>query len=292
MKKKILVIGGTGFIGHHLLKKTVELGWTSFSISRKKPSKNRKVRKVKYILFDLKDQKKFFKKITLNYDYIVDLSNTSLSSSKFFNQNLSNNFFKKKLSKFLLIGSSAEYGNSKGKPIKENFICKPISKYGRKKLKFTKNLQKNFKENFFPLIILRLFQVYGSNDNKDKIIPYTIKNCKNDKKFNLTTGIQTRDFCHIDDVIRAIILSLKIKNKKIFGNIFNVGTGEAVSIKNLVLMIYKIIGKGHPNFGYKKIQKKNIMFSKSSILKIKKHIKWSPRITLERGIKNLIQNEK
>ena len=57
-------------------------------------------------------------------------------------------------------------------------------------------------------------------------------------------------------------------------------------------MIYKIIGKGHPNFGYKKIQKKNIMFSKSSILKIKKHIKWSPRITLERGIKNLIQNEK
>ena len=162
----------------------------------------------------------------------------------------------------------------------------------KKKLQFTKNLIKNFNEKFFPLIILRLFQVYGDGDNKNKIIPYTIKKCKTNKKFNLTSGVQTRDFCHINDVIRAIILSLKIRNEKIFGNIYNVGTGKAVTVKSLVSMIYKIIGKGHPNFGYKKIQKNNIMFSEPSILKIKKDIKWSPTITLKKGIKNLIKNEK
>ena len=292
MKKKILVIGGTGFIGHHLLKKTVKLGWLSFSITRKKPKKKRRINKVKYIYFNLKDQKKFLKNISFNYDYIVDLSNTSLCTSKFFSKNLSNSYFKKRLRKFLFVGSSAEYGNLRTLPIKENFICKPVSKYGKKKLQFTKNLIKNFNEKFFPLIILRLFQVYGDGDNKNKIIPYTIKKCKTNKKFNLTSGVQTRDFCHINDVIRAIILSLKIRNEKIFGNIYNVGTGKAVTVKSLVSMIYKIIGKGHPNFGYKKIQKNNIMFSEPSILKIKKDIKWSPTITLKKGIKNLIKNEK
>ena len=60
-KKTILVIGGTGFIGHHLLKKATDLGWSSYCISRKKVIKKRFIKKVKYINLDI-NKKKILKK--------------------------------------------------------------------------------------------------------------------------------------------------------------------------------------------------------------------------------------
>ena len=200
-KKNILIIGGTGFIGFHLLKKTTKLGWNSFSISQNRPKKNRKVNKVKYIFLNISNLNKLKKIFLNNYDYIVNL--TDITTSTLF-------FLKKKnFKKFLHVGSSAEYGNLRRLPHKENFVCKPISAYGRKKLSITKNLLKSFKKKFFPLIIVRIFQVYGPFDNSNKIIPQVLQNCLKNRTLKLTAGYQTRDFCHIDDVVRAIILLLK-----------------------------------------------------------------------------------
>ena len=66
-------------------------------------------------------------------------------------------------------------------------------------------LLKNF------LLSLKLFQVYGSNQATDKILPFLIKNCKKNIKFLTTSGKQYCDFCHIDDVVNAIFKSLFTK---------------------------------------------------------------------------------
>ena len=108
----------------------------------------------------------------------------------------------------------------------------------------------------------------------------------------MTHGSQTRDFCHINDITRAIIMLLKSNKKKIFGNIYNIGSGQDINIKNLVIKIKNKIGKGKPNFGKKKLKKEDIIFSKSSITKIRSHINWYPKISLEVGITKLINNEK
>ena len=287
IKKKrntILVLGGTGFIGYHLLKKTLKLGWNSFSASRKKPIKNRYLEKVKYIKLDFKNLENL--KIR-NYDFIVNLSN--IHYSKAFNLI---NFLKKiKIQKYLEVGSSAEYGNI-NKVLDENTKCKPISLYGKNKLKITKNALKIFKKHSFPVIVVRLFQVYGPFDNKNKIIPFVISNCLKNKEFNLTAGFQTRDFCHINDVVNAIIKLLTSKNKKVTGQIFNIGFGRSISIKRLVEKIKIKIGKGLPVFGKKKISNQEIIYSNSSIKKIKNYIKWSPKINLDDGINSLIKHER
>lgn len=290
MKKKkstILVIGGTGFIGYHLLLRLVKLGWIIFSISKKKPKKNRYIKKVKYFKLNLNNFLNLEKKINTRLDYVVNLSDISHNKVK----KLFNYFKKGKIKKFIQIGSSAEYGNN-NKKLKENFKCKPISKYGKNKLKITKNALEIFKKNSFPIIVIRLFQVYGSADNENKIIPYVISNFKKDKTLNLTKGDQTRDFCHVNDVINAIILVLRSKNKKIIGKIFNVGSGKSITIKNLVNKIQKIIKKGKPVFGKKKFKSSEIIRSKASITKIKKIINWSPKVSLDKGIDNLIRYEK
>ena len=282
-KKTILVIGGTGFIGYHLLLKTTKLGWSSFSVAKKNPKKNRFIKKVKYLQLDITNFNNL-KKLRNNYNYIVNLSDIHSRNSK----KIINFFYKKKINKYIQIGSSAEYGNNII-PLNENLKCNPISKYGKNKFKITEDLLKFFKKYSFPVIILRLFQVYGPNDNKYKIIPFIIDNCTKNRKFNLTAGLQTRDFCYIDDVVKAIILMLKSKNKRVLGKIFNVGFGKSISIKELSEKIKTKINKGFPIYGKRKISRTDIIKSKASIKKIKRYINWSPKFSLERGIDNLLK---
>ena len=64
--KSILIAGGTGFIGYHLSKKCIKLGWKVTCISSKKPKKNRKIKKVSYITCNLVNKKNIYKKIKKN----------------------------------------------------------------------------------------------------------------------------------------------------------------------------------------------------------------------------------
>ena len=73
MSKRILITGGTGFIGYHLSKRCIKLGWSVTSLSSNSPKPNKKIQGVKYIKVDIRDKKKLFK-IKKDFDYIVNLA--------------------------------------------------------------------------------------------------------------------------------------------------------------------------------------------------------------------------
>ena len=73
MNKKILIIGGTGFIGYHLSKKCIQKGWNVTSISTHKPRKIRFISKVKYVICDITKKKKLEKKLSKNFNFVVNL---------------------------------------------------------------------------------------------------------------------------------------------------------------------------------------------------------------------------
>ena len=73
-KKKILIPGGTGFIGYHLALFLIKKGWVVHSLSKSKPKYFRKLNKVKYIYCDIRNKKDLKKKLDNYYDYIVNLS--------------------------------------------------------------------------------------------------------------------------------------------------------------------------------------------------------------------------
>lgn len=295
MAKKILITGGTGFIGYHLCKKSLELGWKVTSLSTNFPKKKIKLSGVNYIKGDLID-KNVLKKINGNYDYVVNLAGyvdhknkkKTLDSHYKGCVNLASFFIKKKIKKFVQIGSSIEYGRAKS-PQLENLdkFKNTYSYYGKAKQLSTKYLLNLFKKKKFPVTILRFYLVYGPYQSRNRVVPITISNALKDSDFDCSEGKQLRDFLHIDDAIRAIIKSLR--NKKASGEIINIGWGKPTKIKDIIIKICKLVGSGNPKFGSIKLRKDEIMTLYPSISKAKKIIKWKPKIELNSGLKKTIK---
>ena len=296
--KKILVIGGTGFIGFHVIKEALKRKWKVTSISLTKPNRNRRQKKVKYILLNLTNFKKLKKKINDNYDFVINAAGynkiTSLSESLFDSHflgllNLLKVLKTKKLKKFIQIGSSAEYGKATS-PQRENAICLPKTSYAMAKFACTNFLQNYHRNNNFPATILRFFLVYGPNQGKNRVLPEVIEACLKNKKFATTLGNQKCDFCFIDDAIKAIFKTLFTSKSN--GEVINIGYGKPLKIKDSINLVCKLIGKGQPLFGKLKYKKGTNMKLYPDIRKAKKIIGWTPKINFFQGIKKTIETYK
>ena len=296
MKKKILVIGGTGFLGFHLIKKCLSKGWVITSVSTTKPKKNKRIKNVNYTLLDITNYRMIDKKIKGGYDYVVNFGGYVNHNEKLktYNshylgcKNLVNFFLKKNIKKFIQIGSSVEYGFKKS-PQKESFLMniKSLkSTYGKAKLLATKYLLYHYKVNNFPCIILRPYLVYGPFQDFNRFIPLIIKGCLTNSKFPCSNGSQIRNFLYVDDFVDGV---LKCLQSNISGEIFNIGHSKSFKIKEIIMGINKMIKKGYPNFGKVKMRKDEILELYPNIDKIKKTINWKPKVDFNSGLKKTIK---
>lgn len=290
-KKKLLIIGGTGFLGYHLSRVCLKKFKIS-SISLSKPKKKTKLKSVKYIICDISKMNDLKNKIIEDYDIIVNFGGyiNHVDQKQTYNshylglKNLANFFLKKKIKILIQIGSSSEYGKLEG-PHSDNLKGNPSTIYGHSKLMASKYLISLAKKNF-PFTILRLYQVYGPNQNKDRILPMIINSALKGAKFNCSSGKQNRDFLYVDDAIRSIIECFE--NKNVIGKIINIGYGKQINIKKLVKKIILIIGKGTPIFGKIKLRKDEPLNSYPNLKNAKKYLSWKPKINLNEGLSKTI----
>ena len=296
-KKRILIIGGTGFIGYHLAKKSLKKSWHVTSISLNPPKKIRYLPKVKYIRCDITNKKLLKKSIRKHFDYVVNLGGyvDHSNKKKTFQshyigcKNLAEIFLKKMPISFVQMGSCVEYGNLIS-PQEENAKCDPKlvkSIYGKAKLLSSMHLMNLFRKKKFPATILRLYLAYGPRQDVNRFLPIIIKGCIKNKKFPCSHGNQIRDFVHVDDVVNAIIKSLTNKNAR--GQIINIGSGKPKKIKNIIKKVKKISKGGHPQFGKIKLRKDEILKIYPNIKKAKNKIDWVPKISFKRGLQSTIK---
>tara|TARA_B100000787_G_scaffold166785_1_gene152529 strand:- start:1870 stop:2787 length:918 start_codon:yes stop_codon:yes gene_type:complete len=295
-RKKILIVGGTGFLGYYLCKEALKRNWIVTSISTKKPRKLRYLKKVEYLICDISKKNKV-NNLNRNFNYIVNFGGyvdhknkkRTYESHYLGCKNLADHFVNKKIESFIQLGSSVEYGSVKSpqKETSNTTVKKLKSMYGKSKLLATNYLLELHKQKNFPVTILRLYLVYGPNQDVNRFIPIIIKGCLKDLDFDSSKGTQRRDFIYISDVIDIIVKCLKSKKTK--GHIFNVGTGSSVKIKEVIEYIKKMIQKGRPNYGKIKFRKDEILNLYPSINKAKKIIKWIPKKNFELGLKKTIQ---
>jgi len=295
VKEKILVVGGTGFIGYHVLKNTSSKKYFLYSLSKNKPTKEKKIKNVKYLYSDITNYKNLRKKLSENFDHVINLSGYIDHSKKkenilchyFGSKNLIDIFKSKKIQTFIQVGSSLEYGNLKSPQI-EKKKCTPVSWYGKSKFRASQYLKKISKVYNLPYIILRPYQVYGPKQKKDRLIPQTIETCLKNKIFLCTAGTQKRDFIYVDDFVFLIQKILLKKNIRY--EIFNVGSGKPVLVKNIIKKIRNLTKSGEPKFGAIKMRKDEVMSLYPFTKKVKKYFNWKPKVKLIQGLKKTIKS--
>jgi nucleoside-diphosphate-sugar epimerase len=294
-KNTLLILGGTGFIGKNLCEYARKKNFTVISASKNFPKK--KIAGISYFRFNLKNIKSLKNILKEKIDYVINCSgyinhkNGKNNRKEMFLQHfdsvkkLVHILKKKKIKKFINLGSSDEYGNINS-PIKEDAACKPLTFYSFYKLCSAKFLSLMWKKNNFPATTLRLFLAYGPHQKKERVIPYIILKSIKKEKYFIYNGNQKKDFCHIDDICKAILKCLV--NKKTNGEIINIASGVPITIKSIADRISKLTNFKGYSFLKKDYRKTENIKLWADIKKAEKIIGWKPKINLDTGLKKLI----
>ncbi|OUU51916.1 MAG: hypothetical protein CBC25_04325 [Pelagibacteraceae bacterium TMED65] len=295
--EKILVVGGTGFIGYHLVKMLTLNGWDVTSFSLNLPTKDRFIKGVRYLRVDVTDVDEVKRYAIKDFDYIVNLGGYinhkpfSDGGIKIFDQhfvvvkNLVDLASRQKLKRFVQIGSSDEYGDAKS-PQKEDMREAPFSPYSLAKAHATSFLQMLYKTEKFPVIILRLFLTYGPGQGSERFFPQIIVGCLKGKNFPTSQARQLRDFCYVEDTVSAIHLALLSDHSN--GEVINIASGKAKTIREVIELVVKHVGRGSPQFGMVPYREGENMGLFADIQKAKKLLRWKPIVSLDDGIKRTI----
>jgi nucleoside-diphosphate-sugar epimerase len=297
---KLLIVGGTGFIGVNVAEKAVNQGFQVSIISKNTCPPSKQLKSVEYIVVDITRKKDLNAELKdKNFNYVLNLvgyvdhadySNGGSEVIKVhFNGvvNLVNCINKTNLRSFIQIGSSDEYGGNVA-PQKESQREMPISPYSFAKSAVTHFLQMLYRTERYPVVILRPFLVYGVGQKVNRFIPNVVQGCINNRPFPVSSGEQLRDFCYIDDIVGVILLALI--NKDIYGEVINIASGRPVSIKHVINTIVDMVGSGQPNFGQIDYRNMENMMLYADASKAKKMLGWSASTRLEQGLESTINS--
>jgi nucleoside-diphosphate-sugar epimerase len=298
VKDRVLVVGGTGFIGTHIVKEALVRGLQVTIISKNHKALSDRIKDIEYLSTDISNKDSLYNQLkdkifhhVINLGGYVDHSNYSSGGEKVFDVhfngtiNLINCINKDSLRSFIQIGSSDEYGANVA-PQNESQRESPISPYSFAKTTTTHFLQMLYRTEQFPVVILRPFLVYGPGQGMERFIPQVVNGCIEGKKFPISEGKQLRDFCFISDFVRSIFSS--IDNTEAYGEVINIASGEPISIKDVVTKIQNIVATGRPQFGKAAYRDGENMELYADITKAKKLLNWQPKISLEEGLKRTI----
>lgn len=303
MKKKILVTGGTGFVGANLVRRLVKIGYRPTVLIRKESNPWRLkdiTSKVDLLETDILNFERLKKDIdSVRPHYIFHLAvygayqgtqkdlHKTLEVNIFGTVNLLNAGYNSGIEYFINTGSSSEYG-LKEKNMKENNVLCPVNYYGVSKASNTLLTSAFSMQNKLPTVTLRLFSPYGYYEDKNRFVPTVIMSEINNKEIKLSNKDFVRDFVFIDDVIDAYIYFLN--GKKYYGEVFNIGSGKQTKLCDFVKEVEKIHGRklkikwsNHTSnqFEPKKWQ--------ADISKAKLKLNWNSQSSTEIGIQKTYQ---
>lgn len=303
--KKILVVGGLGYIGSILVKDLLQLGYKVNILDinyygcyfSKETLKNPKLK----IFYGDCENKKILDKAMIGCSDVIHLGEIVGDPAVNINQNFSikNNYentvlvmsecIKKNINKFIFMSSCSVYGNV-SHICTEKSKLNPVSLYAKCKIECEKSILA-FKSKEFCPVILRLSTVYGDSPRKrfdlvaNRFVLMAIKKIK----ISLFGANSWRPFISVNDVSRVLIKVLKAKNTIVRNQIFNVGGSEE---NYRIIDIIKTIKKHIPidyEFSKKIEDTRNYIVSFD---KIKRILKFKPKDNLKKSILLLIKRYK
>ena len=299
---KILVTGGAGFIGSHIVEYLVQRGDNVTVLDNLSNGKIQNISKVSddinFVNGDVRDYN-LIEQLVKNVDGVfheaalVSVPESFKMQNEYFDVNVNGTENILKLAKeygfkIVYASSSSVYGNPKSVPIKEDDDRNPLNPYAKTKLE-DELLAEKYSEMGVHVIGLRYFNIFGRRQSKEYagVIKLFLKKIQQNKAPIINgDGSQTRDFVYVEDVVKANILAMDSNIKYKF---LNVGTGFSISILDLAnacieasgLSLKPVHGPQLPG---------DILDSKADLELIKKSLEWKPITKLEDWLVQVISS--
>jgi len=292
---KIIVTGGAGFIGSHIVNALVDLGYEVHAVdnlySGKKENVNSKavlhivdVRDKEKLISIFKNAKYVFHEAALpqvQYSIENPIETHEINVTGLLNvleASRVNN-----VKRLVFAASSAAYGNQEILPLVETMEAQPLSPYGTHK--YIGEIYCSLWSRIYSLetVSLRYFNVYGLGQSSTgayaSVVPRFIDLRKEGKPLTIVgTGDQTRDFVNIKEVVSANLKAMR-SDKVGKGEVINIGSGHQVSVNRVA----ELIG-GAVEYVGARIETTN---TRADIRKAKELLGWEPEIALAEGIAEL-----
>jgi nucleoside-diphosphate-sugar epimerase len=305
--KDVLVTGGAGFIGSHLVDRLVELGAKvkvidDFSEGREE-NLEQVMDRIELIKGDIRDfelLKKIIKGVKFVFHQAARRSvPKSVDDPLTFNDvnvtgtlNLLLASHENKVERFIFASSSSVYGEvDEKKPQQETFFPKLISPYAATKLA-GEYYCRVFNETYgLKTVSLRYFNVFGPRQSLESeyavVIPKFITCMLNDEQPPIHgDGLQSRDFTYVSNVVDSNLLSA-IK-KEAAGQVFNIAIGETYNLLQLVENLNKIIGKNIKPI-FTPPRPGDVKYTWADISKANKLLAFSPQVKFMEGLKKTVE---
>jgi CDP-paratose synthetase len=288
MKEKILITGGTGFLGSALVHFFCERGY-HVGITVRGSSNISKIIK-------LKDKVEFFNITNHTVKEILETFIPKIvihTAVCYGNKETGKEVFETNLKFFIdLLDASIKVGVNNflntdtfsGKNKKYNYL-KEYHLSKRHALEWSRVL---LKDSDLLFSNMRLEHLYGTRDNPNKFVPFIVNSMMSDvSNLPLTAGVQERDFVYTTDVAEAYLAVIENQTSKF--EEYEVGTGKSTSIKEFVLTVKNLASNNSTrlDFGALPTRKGEYKFSVANIEKLTK-FGWKPEVSLEVGIENII----
>lgn len=303
-KRPILVTGGAGFIGSHIVRRLLRDG-RKVAVLIKETTDTARISdiisRVKIIYSDLGDYKHLKKLLSeANPRGVFHLAVSNIRSGvtapedELIKVNVAGTIHLVKALEeidykfFVNSGSYLEYG-TKERPPREDDACEPIEIYALTKLAATLYCQSVAKSAGKPIVTFRIFSPYGPEMEAGRLVYEVVRRALKNEEISLTRPETSRDFINVHDIVDLYIEAMN-KADALSGEIFNLGGGHAVTLKDLVENVLQQTGsKSAVKWGGAKDVSYDRGCQEANMEKTFAAFKWRPKIDMDAGIKEMIR---